>query len=166
MSHLETGHARHSRVGQPVTMSGLGLGTMIMTSDGALPVEYLSPGDRIVTHDKGLVRLEKIASREVAARDVVRVSQSFITPEVAVADILIAAGQKVLVSDWRARAMFGASRALVPATKLLDGRYMARLSGARPIRLFRLAFGTEQHILPLADGQLLVTSARLPEKVE
>lgn len=29
--------------------AGLPTGTVVLTADGALPVEYLSPGDRIVT---------------------------------------------------------------------------------------------------------------------
>lgn len=165
MSQLETGHVRRSRAGSPVHMSGLGLGTLIMTSDGEMPVEYLSPGDRIVTHDAGLVRLARVQARDVAARDVVRVAPCFLTPEIATPDVLISAQQRIVLQDWRAKAMFGKPRALVPATRLLDGRYMARMSGARPVRLIRLAFDTETHILPIAGGTMLVASARLPETV-
>ncbi len=165
MSQLETGRARVNRAGQPISMSGLGLGTTLMTADGEMPVEFLIPGDRIVTHDKGLVRLEKIEAREVAARDVVRVSPGFLSPEIAARDIEISAHQRLLVRDWRAKAMFGKAQALVPASKLVDGAYMARLAGARPVRLFRLAFDTREYLLPIAGGSLLATSAKLPEKV-
>ncbi|MEM5467969.1 hypothetical protein [Celeribacter marinus] len=33
----------------PDFSAGLPMGTKIMTADGALPVEYLEPGDRIIT---------------------------------------------------------------------------------------------------------------------
>jgi len=38
---------------------GLPLGTEVMTADGALPVEYLEPGDRVVTRT-GMRRLKTI----------------------------------------------------------------------------------------------------------
>jgi len=33
----------------PLDLTGLAAGTIIYTLDGALPVEYLGPGDRIIT---------------------------------------------------------------------------------------------------------------------
>ncbi|GAA3872850.1 Hint domain-containing protein [Celeribacter arenosi] len=39
--------------------TGIARGTLIMTADGMLPVEFLCPGDRIVTHS-GMCVLEDI----------------------------------------------------------------------------------------------------------
>ncbi len=39
----------HTSLNRTKTTTGLPLGTIIMTMDGALPVEYLEPGDRIIT---------------------------------------------------------------------------------------------------------------------
>lgn len=33
--------------------SGIGPGTMILTTDGEMPVEWLAPGDRVITRDHG-----------------------------------------------------------------------------------------------------------------
>jgi hypothetical protein len=33
------------------TLSGLGPGSMVMTMDGELPVEWLAAGDRVITRD-------------------------------------------------------------------------------------------------------------------
>lgn len=44
----------------PQNISGsLPMGTIVLTQDGALPVEYLSPGDRVVTRS-GLCVLRQI----------------------------------------------------------------------------------------------------------
>ncbi len=34
-------------------MSGLGPGTILMTSEGEMPVEWLAPGDKVLTRDRG-----------------------------------------------------------------------------------------------------------------
>jgi len=36
---------------------GLIAGTIVLTGDGEIPVQYLSPGDRIITRNAGMVRL-------------------------------------------------------------------------------------------------------------
>ena len=41
--------ARHILSEAPPRATGLAPGTIIFTLEGALPVEYLSPGDRIIT---------------------------------------------------------------------------------------------------------------------
>ncbi|NIZ10530.1 Hint domain-containing protein [Pseudooceanicola sp. HF7] len=37
----------------PTPISGLGPGTMVLTLEGEMPVEWLAPGDRLVTRDHG-----------------------------------------------------------------------------------------------------------------
>jgi hypothetical protein len=103
---------------------GVAAGTVVMTADGALPVEYLGPGDRVVTR-AGMAR---VACVRVTAGvcDVVRIAASALghgRPEDAV---VLAAGQPVLLRDWRARALYGAAQAVVPAGRLADGALVRR----------------------------------------
>lgn len=50
MSHVTSSQPRRaSRSGADASQPHLGAGTIIYTLDGALPVEYLEPGDRIIT---------------------------------------------------------------------------------------------------------------------
>ncbi len=37
----------------PLMISGLGPGTMLLTAEGEMPVEWLAPGDRLITRDNG-----------------------------------------------------------------------------------------------------------------
>ena len=49
--------------------SGICAGTTIMTLDGEIPVEHLSVGDRIITHDAGMSIIKAIKSRDVKMRE-------------------------------------------------------------------------------------------------
>ena len=50
----------HSNGVQELHTSGFSAGTLIMTAEGELPVEFLNSGDRIVSRNRGLVRLHRI----------------------------------------------------------------------------------------------------------
>lgn len=43
----------HGRETPPDPISGLGPGSMVLTLDGEMPIEWLAPGDRVITRDHG-----------------------------------------------------------------------------------------------------------------
>ncbi|WP_137701953.1 Hint domain-containing protein [Marimonas lutisalis] len=130
------------------TSNGFPLGSIILTLDGALPVEHLAPGDRIITRDRGMVLLGDVTSRRARVETVSIIGGSLghTCPD---DDTLIPADHKVLVRDWRAQALFGQPQALVPARDLADGEFV-RLAGMRDMTLFDLSFDGP-HIL-YVDG--------------
>ncbi|MGH1367311.1 MAG: Hint domain-containing protein [Maritimibacter sp.] len=166
MTHTSVGttKARAIRVSLPLCRSGLGLGTGVQTSEGELPVEFLAPGDKIVTFDAGLVTLSRVDVRTVPMRELVRIRPSVLSEHGQGRDVVLSARQKLLIRDWRAPVMFGKSAALVEARKLVDGAYMTQLTGTAPMRMFQLMFDTEQHVIQLTQG-LQATSAKLPRRV-
>ncbi|MEX0318433.1 MAG: Hint domain-containing protein [Ruegeria sp.] len=119
-------------------------GTLLLTQDGELPVEYLSKGDRIITRNAGLVRIAGIGhgKQRVRAIRFAAGSSGDTRPE---SDLTLPAGQQVLVRDWRAQAMFGRKQALVRADALVDGMFVRDL-GTRDLSLFQLYFDAS-HIL-------------------
>ncbi|MCB1331206.1 MAG: Hint domain-containing protein [Maritimibacter sp.] len=166
MIRTSTGRARTLRVPVPSCHNGLGLGTGVLTADGELPVEYLEPGDRIVTYDRGFVPLAGIAVRFVARADTIRVRPSVLDPESGARDFVLSARQQVLIRDWRAQILWHRPIALVEARQIADGAHIARLSGARPVRLFQLLFEDRQHLIEAAGGRFLLASARMPARVD
>ncbi|KPP88742.1 MAG: Hint domain [Rhodobacteraceae bacterium HLUCCO07] len=143
--------AASQRVDDPIHLSvsnGFALGSTILTLDGALPVEHLSPGDRIITRDRGMVLLRGLAAR-VARVETVRIAAGSLGHSAPPADAVIPAGHQILLRDWRAEALSGRKQALVPARDLIDGEFV-RPGPIREMRLFDLFFDAA-HIL-YVDG--------------
>ncbi|HMO72663.1 MAG TPA: Hint domain-containing protein [Paracoccaceae bacterium] len=117
---------------------GLLEGTNVMTLRGAMPVEALEPGDRVITRS-GALALERVAMRREAAPRMVRVAASALATDRPDADIVMTADQPILVRDWRAPAMAGQPQALMAAGRMADGEYI-RPEPMDEARLYTLHF--------------------------
>lgn len=138
---------------------GILAGTMVRTLDGLLPVEYLTPGDRIVTRS-GARRLTSISVQARKMVDLVRIRASTLGHDRPEQDLLVSTGQPILIRDWRARAIFGTPVAAIPAARLADGEFVC-LETHRHVRLFTLRFDEDEVIY--AEGLELACPAFLPE---
>jgi hypothetical protein len=136
-------------------LTGMAAGTRIRTLDGELPVEFLEPGDRIVTRS-GARRLVAVSVRRCRAAQVVRLSASTLGHNRPDADLLLGPGQPVVVRDWRARMLYGAEIAAVPATRLTDGESVLRET-RRQVLLYTLRFAEDEVIW--AEGVELACAA-------
>lgn len=127
---------------------GLVSGTLILTADGEIPVEYLSAGDRIITRNAGLAPLN--ASQSYRTTDeAVKIAAGALGDTKPTHSVIIPAAQMVLVRDWRAKALRGAAQAVMPAGCLIDNEFITSL-GPREMTLVRLGFEAP-HII-YADG--------------
>ena len=133
--------------------------TMVRTLDGVLPVEYLTPGDRIVTRN-GARRLTSVSVQARKMVDLVRIRASTLGHDRPEQDLLVSPGQPILIRDWRARAIFGTPVAAIPASRLADGEFVC-LESHRQVRLFTLRFDEDEVIY--AEGLELACPALLPE---
>ncbi|MCR8825686.1 Hint domain-containing protein [Pseudosulfitobacter koreensis] len=127
---------------------GLVAGTILLTSDGEIPVEYLSAGDRIITRNAGLVTLKAVATTQIRSAAVAIAAGSLgqRRPET---NVILPAAHQVLIRDWRARALAGAAQAVLPAGCLIDGEFITDL-GVRTMTLIQLGFDAP-HVI-YADG--------------
>ena len=118
--------------------TGFVSGTIILSQDGEMPVEFLSPQDRIITRDAGFVRLAHISRSRQSIRAIRFAAGSLghTRPE---QDLILPENQMVLVRDWRAKAMFGADQAMVRAVDLVDGEFICDL-GMRAMVVHQLHF--------------------------
>lgn len=151
--------ARH--IEYPQADNRLVAGTSVLTLDGVLPVEFLAPGDRLITRDSGTATLRAV-ERDRALVPLVAIRAGTLGNARPEGDILLPERQEVLVRDWRAPALFGASAALVPALRLVDGTYIRAL-GAVEVETVRLILDAP-HILyaeglELASGQAALSPA-------
>lgn len=143
---VETGQS--SGVRAHAVQTGLVAGSIVFTSDGEIPVEYLSPGDKVVTRDAGMVTLKDVSSLRVLAQAVSIKAGSLghTRPE---HNVILPAAQRILVRDWRAQSMFGKLHTVVEAGQLIDDEFICDL-GLRPMLLVQLTFD-KPHVI-YADG--------------
>ncbi len=127
-----------SQLAAATDVQGMLAGTRILTLDGSLPVEYLTPGDRVLTR-AGARRVRQIEVTVIRNARVVRVSQDALGLGKPQDDVTVTASMGILVRDWRAKALFGASQAVVPAQRLADGTYI-RAETLAEGRLYTLVF--------------------------
>jgi hypothetical protein len=120
---------------------GIAMGTSVMSLDGAVPVEYLTPGDRIITRS-GARRLVSIEITVVENARVIRVAHDTLGIDRPSEDLIVAPSQNIFVRDWRAKALCGTPTALIPASRLVDGEYI-RHEVMGQVRLFSLRFDEE-----------------------
>jgi len=141
----------------PLPEVGFLAGTILLTQDGEMPVEFLSPGDRIITRDRGFVPLHHITRAPQSVR-AIRIAAGSLGDTRPDCDLILPAGQPVLIRDWRAKALFGTAQAMVRADALVDGEFICDL-GPREMQLFQLHFDSA-HVL--YDGGLEVAGQCLP----
>ncbi|NNE51070.1 MAG: hypothetical protein HKN30_01550 [Sulfitobacter sp.] len=134
--------------------TGLVKGAVLLTLDGEIPVEFLSVGDRLITRDVGMSKIQHIqrTTRKVHQIALAAGSLGHTRPE---RDAVLAGEQMVLVRDWRARALFNSEVALVAARALVDGEYITDL-GQQDTTLYQI-FCDGPHIL-YSDGLELSTA--------
>ncbi len=120
---------------------GIAAGTVVATQDGYLPVDFLSPGDRVVTRD-GLQVVRSIGVQRFTG-PAVRIGASALGHDRPEQDLTLPADTLVLIRDWRAQAIFGQDQALVPVDRLVDGEYVVR-EKVIGLRLYELRFDAPQ----------------------
>ncbi|WP_297774682.1 Hint domain-containing protein [uncultured Roseovarius sp.] len=143
----------------PVDTSGLLAESIILTLDGERRITDLRPGDRVITRDSGFAVLENVTQRETRTR-AVRIKAGSLGHTRPERDVTLPAAQPILVRDWRAQALFGASRALVPVERLVDGEFVTLDPDTTTMTLYTLDFAAPHLIY--VDGLELSSSADMP----
>lgn len=104
-------------------LTGLVAGSIVMTLKGEMPVESLEQGDRIITRDAGMAVI-RATRRKTVICDIVAIMAGTLGHTRPERDVILPAGQRVLIRDWRAKAMTGQEQALIPARDLVDGEFV------------------------------------------
>ena len=137
-----------------VQQTGLTAGTMVLTLAGALPVEHLVAGDRLITRD-GARTLKAIHTRTEATAQMICISASAIGVEQPEDDMLVTPDSQILIRDWRAKALKGCDQAVMAASNLVDGEYI-RHETTLAQRIFSLEF--DSAVVIYASGVELAIS--------
>lgn len=128
--------------------AGIFAGTTVLTQRGAVPVESIEAGDKVITRDAGLIAVTTVrkTSTDVTPIQILAGSLGHTRPD---CDTILPPNTKIHVRDWRAAALFGTQTADIPASRLVDGEFV-KLGSRQSVDVYELRF-TTQHIL-YADG--------------
>ena len=120
---------------------GIASGTVLATLDGYLPVDFLEPGDRVVTRE-GMRIVRAVRVHRYSGQAVI-ITASALGHDRPEHDLTLPADTRVFLRDWRAGALYGSDQAMVPVSRLVDGEYIAATQ-VRSMRLYDLVFDTPQ----------------------
>ena len=138
-----------------VTPVALAPAACVLTLDGALPIEHLYPGDKVITRHgaRALVAIDKVVLP--AGMAVVHISRDALggRPD---RDIWVPASQRILLRDWRAKALYGQAQACVPAGQLADGDFIRHAILNAEVTGYALRFGRPEVFY--ADGLELASA--------
>jgi hypothetical protein len=148
MKTRPVGQARAGSAAAPEHAKGLVANAIILTCDGEKRAADVQPGARVITRDCGVAVVRAVQVREVVA-PALRIRAGTFGQARPERDVVLAAGQPLLVRDWRAPVLFGTRQALVPARRLADGEFISLRPLVR-MRLVELQFD-RPHIL-YVDG--------------
>lgn len=143
MSDGAADHARGAAGASPgaataeAGFAGIAAGTAILTLDGALPVDFIEPGDRIVTRS-GMRVVREVAVRRWSG-PAMRIAAGALGEGRPEQDLILPAATPVLLRDGWARLPDGARQAVVPLGRLADGARIAPVT-ALSLRLYDLRF--------------------------
>ena len=151
---ISPGLASHLRA-QTSDCGGLAQGTRVLTLAGEQTVETLKAGDRIVTRDAGAKTLRAVTCRVLQDVRMARISPDSLGVGRPGATVLVALDQRILLRDWRAKALYGQAQAMVPVARLIDGQYISEVRFAS-VSLYELLFDG-QHVI-YAEGLELASA--------
>lgn len=126
-------------------------GTLIETDRGPRRIETLQAGDRLRTLDEGWQPLRWLGQMEVLGVGrlaPVRIAQGALGND---RTLWVSPQHRMLMSDWRAELLFGASEVLVPAIALVDGQQITQVARRR-VTYCHLLF--DRHQIVHAEGCL------------
>ena len=122
---------------------GIAAGTVVMTADGALPVDFLEPGDRVVTRS-GLRVLRHIHPHRYTG-SAIRIREGALGHGRPDTPLVLPAHAPVLIRDRRATTVPGRKAMVIAAQDLADGEFVTLIETVS-IRLYDLRFDAPEVI--------------------
>lgn len=136
---------------EPVGITpSLTAGTLILTTNGHVPVEHLRPGDQVMDHDGNPHRLRVLASRKLPARGHFRPIRLFAPYLGLKRDVVVAPEQRVLITGVDVEYLFSHDAVLVEARALVGTRFAENEPSGPMVTYYQLVF--DNHIVLSACG--------------
>ncbi|MBW6418875.1 Hint domain-containing protein [Celeribacter sp. PS-C1] len=141
----------HKHAASSYGLSGFGPGVMIETSEGPQPVEWLRPGDLLLTHDDGyqpLIWVGRSAVTDASFQPPLRIHAGAFRKRTPERDLILAPGHHLLLRSSQVELHFAENEVLVPSRDLATD---TEIDYTPPVPEYAYC-----HLL-LTDHQLLLT---------
>lgn len=96
-----------------VLAAGIAAAGLVETAEGLVPAEELAPGDRIITRDRGMQPITRVALVQPAAA--IRIARNAFGPGLPARDLLVAPGHRFFLRSERLQRQTGRAEVLVAA---------------------------------------------------
>ncbi|WP_309568111.1 Hint domain-containing protein [Psychromarinibacter sediminicola] len=132
-------------------------GTQIATARGAVAVEDLAPGDRVVTRDNGLQEVRWVGAKRMSGRDLLRrphlrpvlIRQGALGNGQPAQDMLLSPNHRVLVASDQTQLYFEEREVLCSAKHLINNR---GIQAVQTTGTTYVHFMFDRHEVVLSDG--------------
>ncbi|NOR63708.1 MAG: hypothetical protein GQ535_14600 [Rhodobacteraceae bacterium] len=128
-------------------------GTKLATPTGDVLIEDVMIGDRVLTVDSGVQVVRWIGSRKLKpsrATTPVRIKAGALGAQMPSHDLLVSPAHRVLISGWRAEALFGEPEYLVAAKDLVNDSTIVFARDIENVEYFHLLF--DKHEIVTSNG--------------
>ncbi|MEM8870144.1 MAG: Hint domain-containing protein [Pseudomonadota bacterium] len=136
----------------------LASGTRVLTANGERCIEDLEIGDLVITRDNGAQEVRWIGSRTLAPDHLrtftkhqpVRIRAGALGRNLPERDLLVSPNHRMLISDWKAEALYGLPSALVAAKDLINDQSIYRDTSISEVEYVHVLF--DRHEIIFAEG--------------
>lgn len=133
-------------------------GTLIRTTKGEVPVEFLEPGDMIITADGAAKPLRWIGSRKLTSAEVrafpqyrpIYITKDAFGPGLPDRDLWVSQNHRVMLSGWRTELLFAEKEMLVAAKFLVNDHSVRVQTPQDGVTYYHLMF--DQHEIIYSEG--------------
>ena len=103
--------------------AGILVGKKVLTQRGAVPVESIQAGDKVITRDAGLIAVPAVrkTSTDLTPIQILAGSLGATRPD---SDTILPPNTKIHVRDWRAAILLGTQTVDIQATRVVDGEFV------------------------------------------
>ncbi len=144
-------------------------GTLITTDRGDVPVETLSPGDKVMTQDNGFQELRLALSRAIGTKELqknaklypIRIMAGAMGSGLPKRDLVVSRQHRMIVKSSIVKRMFGSTMVLVAAIRLTELPGVLVDKAVESVEYFHLIFGNHEVIF--AEGTPTESFLMCPE---
>ncbi len=133
-------------------------GTTLMTAQGDQPVDWIGPGDMVMTRDHGFQPVLWVARTIIPASELetrpklrpIKIAAQSIDAQTPAQDLLLSSEHRILLKSPQIELLFGTDEAFAPLKAITNGNDIAQCQPRHDLSYYHVLF--QNHEIVLAEG--------------